>query len=110
MALPAVAAGMPSVSDDRAAATWQRRVGERFSVFGAATPVQLALQRVDVHPASCAQTEQYSLVFEVQGPALADGAQVLQQAGTPPRALYLVQGGTAEGGAPLLRADCCHLS
>jgi hypothetical protein len=97
------------VGDDHGLARWQGRVGESFDVFGTAAPVQLRLQRVEGHGTSCERTEQFSLVFERQGPALADGTQVLAQPGAAPRALYLVQGGSDEAGAPLLRADCSRL-
>jgi hypothetical protein len=98
-----------SANAEHGLADWQARVGERYAVFGIAKPVQLTLSRVDVHAASCARTEQFSLVFERHGAALADGTQVLAQGGSAPLALYLVQSGTGESGVPLLRADCNQL-
>jgi hypothetical protein len=97
------------VADDHGLASWQGRIGESFSVFGTAAPIHLSLRRVDAHGTSCERTEQFSLVFERQGPALADGTQVLAQPHAAPQALYLVQGGSSESGMPLLRADCSRL-
>ena len=106
--LPAMAATpSPEASGDMAA--WQQRVGERFALYGTASPVTLSLARVQAHASTCSRTEQFSLIFEVQGPVPTDGTQVLRQAGARPSALYLVQGGAAADGTRLMRADCSQL-
>lgn len=103
----AAAGRLPALAQPTLAG-WQRRVGQRFEVFGGAARSALLLHRVQAHR-SGAGIEQFSLVFVADGAAPAAGTHALRSAGQRPLALYLDPAGHAASGAALLRADCCRL-
>jgi hypothetical protein len=86
---------------------WQRRLGERLAVVGAAVPTALVLRDVKVH-AGAGPLQQFTLVFERHGMALAAGTRLLQPANGTALALYLDAAGTDATRQPLMRAHFCH--
>lgn len=104
----------PGVSAARSASDggltdWQARLGERFALYGTPQPANLVLQRV-VSRTMDARTQQFSLVFLVEGPAPSGGTQILRPAVGGALVLHLVEAGTDGAGAALRRADICQLA